>query len=184
MLIDRRNVNQFTVQTSQWLDLIAALYYWCVFVAREFLRYYEPTGLSFPRYWERRPPLFHVPWETHYMAITAVVFTWVLAAKYYHVHGAALGWTAALLIGYFFFALWNGPQLQVVSTAEGIFQMAVAINLTLYLTIHNWVPGWFLLMSITLWVIFTMEWVYALRLAARFARRQPRRPNTKHNEND
>jgi hypothetical protein len=183
MLFDRRNVNQFTVQTSHWLDLIAALYYWCVFVRGEFLRHYEPSGLSYPRYWERRPEILQIPWKTQYIRITTMVFTWALVAKHYRLHGAALGWTDVLLIVFVFFALWQGPMLLVVSTVEGIFQMAVAINLALLVTVHNLVPGWFLLMSITLWVIFVTEWVYALKLTARFARR-PDHPTTNRNHND
>lgn len=173
-------MNQFTVFLSPWLDVIAALYYWCMFITLEFLRYFEPTGLSFPRYWERRPPTLRIPWKTHYMAITAVIFSWALAAEYYHMHGAALGWTIVLLVLYFFFALWNGPMLQVVPEIEGVFQMAVAVNLALYLTVHNWVPGWFTIMSITFGMILGVEFVRMLRLTAKLASRPPRPPDNRN----
>jgi hypothetical protein len=176
-------VNQFTVVVSPWLDSVAALYYWYAFIAAETWRYQERTGKRFPRYRDRRQPILITPWKTHYLAITAGVFTWALADAHYHVHGAALGWTVALLLVYMFFALGNGPLEQVVPTIEGVFQMAVAVNLALYLTVRHWAPGWFTLMSFTFGVILLVEWVYALKLTARYARRQPRHPtNTNHND--
>jgi hypothetical protein len=180
--MDWRNVHPITVVASPWLDSIAALYYWCAFIAAESWRYQERTGKRFPRYQDRQPPILIKPWKTHYLGISAGVFTWALAAVHYHMHGAALGWTVVLLLVFMFFALGNGPLEQVVPTIEGVFQMAVAVNLVLYLTVHHWAPGWLTLMSIMVGIILGTEWVYALKLAIQLARRQPRHPTNNRND--
>jgi hypothetical protein len=155
MFFDRRNVNRLTVDASPWLDMLVTVYYWTAFIVAEARRYHKPTGKRHPRYRERRVPILTIPWKTHYLGITAVVFTWTLAIMYYRPHGEAttIGFTATLLIVYMFFALWNGPMLQTVSTIEGVGQIAVAANLTLYLTVHTWRPAWLTLMDFTFGVI-------------------------------
>lgn len=176
-------MHSFEVAASPWVDLLAVAYYWVALVAAEVKRYQEPTGKRHPRYRERRPPILTISWRVYYLRITTAVFTWAIAAMYYHLHGAALGWTDVLLLTYMFFALGNGPLEQVVSTVEGVFQMAVAVNLVLYLTIHTWTTGWLAIMIITFWGIFVIEWVRALKLAVWLGNRAPhRRRPTNHND--
>lgn len=141
------------VHASPWLDMLVALYYWYAFIKAEAGRYQEPTGKRHPRYQDRQSPILTIPWKTHYLALTALVFTWMLSTLYYHMHGALVGISVALLVVYMFVALWNGPMLQTVPTIEGVGQMTVAANLALYISVHAWKPGWLTLMDFTFGVI-------------------------------